>query len=79
MTQFGRLLLRHNGHPKPIHYVPIDMSAAYIKGVSDNFEKWSAWDQAVQTRPRNFSNRCPVLLGCSEGTWKVFWLIGLKV
>jgi transposase len=30
-------LLRNNGHPKAIQYVASDMSAAYIKGVSDNF------------------------------------------
>jgi len=30
-------LLRHTGHPKAIQYVAIDMSSAYIKGVSDNF------------------------------------------
>jgi len=30
-------LLRHNGHPKPIQYVVIDMSPTYIKRVSDNF------------------------------------------
>ena len=30
------ILLRHNGHPKAIQYVAIDMSAAYIKGVSAN-------------------------------------------
>jgi transposase len=29
-------LLRHNGHPKAIQHVAIDMSAAYAKGVSDN-------------------------------------------
>ena len=33
---FAAELLRHNGHPKAIQYVAIDMSAAYIKGVSDN-------------------------------------------
>ena len=29
-------MLRHNGHPKAIQYVAIDMSAAYTKGVSYN-------------------------------------------
>ena len=29
--------LSHNGHPKAIQYVANDMSAAHIKGVSDNF------------------------------------------
>ena len=33
---FAAELLRHNGHPKAIQYVAIDMSPAYIKGVSDN-------------------------------------------
>jgi len=33
---FAGELLRHNGHPKAIQYVAIDMSPAYIKGVSDN-------------------------------------------
>jgi hypothetical protein len=34
---FAAEMLRHNGHPTAIQYVTIDMSAAYIKGVSDNF------------------------------------------
>jgi transposase len=29
-------LLRHNGHPKEIQHVVIDMRTAYAKGVSDN-------------------------------------------
>ncbi len=29
-------LLRHNGHLKAIQHLPIDMSAAYAKGVSNN-------------------------------------------
>ena len=33
---FAGELQRHNGHPKAIRYAAIDMSAAYIKGVSDN-------------------------------------------
>jgi hypothetical protein len=33
---FGGELLRQNGHPKAIQYVAIDMSAAYIKGASEN-------------------------------------------
>jgi transposase len=33
---FAEELLRHNGHPKAIHHVAIDTSAAYAKGVSDN-------------------------------------------
>ena len=33
---FAAELLRHNGHPKAIQYVAIDMSRAYIKGVSNN-------------------------------------------
>ena len=33
---FAAELLRHNGHPKAIQYVAIDMSPAYIKGVSNN-------------------------------------------
>jgi transposase len=33
---FAGELLRHNGHPKAIRYAAIDMSVAYIKGVSDN-------------------------------------------
>ena len=33
---FDAELLRHNGHPKAIQHVAIDMSAAYTKGVSDN-------------------------------------------
>lgn len=33
---FAEEMLRHNGHPKAIQHVAIDMSAAYTKGVSDN-------------------------------------------
>ena len=33
---FSAELLRHNGHPKAIQHVAIDMSAAYTKGVSEN-------------------------------------------
>ncbi len=33
---FAAVLLRHNGHPKPIRRVAIDMSAAYTKGVDSN-------------------------------------------
>jgi len=33
---FAAELLRHNGHPKAIQYVAIDMSPAYIKGVNGN-------------------------------------------
>lgn len=34
---FAMELLCNNGHPKPIQYVAIDMSATYTKEVSDNF------------------------------------------
>jgi len=34
--QFAQELGRHNGHPKAITQVAIDMSPAYIKGVKDN-------------------------------------------
>ena len=33
---FAEELLRHNGHPKAIQHLAIDMSAAYAKGVSNN-------------------------------------------
>ena len=33
---FAEELLRHNGHPKAIQHVAIDMTAAYAKGASDN-------------------------------------------
>ena len=36
LESFAAELLRHNGHPKAIQHVAIDMSAAYAKGVSDN-------------------------------------------
>ncbi len=35
---FEAELPRHNGHPKAIHHAVIDMNAAYIKGMIDNFE-----------------------------------------
>jgi transposase len=34
---FAAQLLQHNGHPKAITQVAIDMSPAYIKGVRENF------------------------------------------
>ena len=34
--RFADELLKHNGHPKAITQVAIDMSAAYIRGVKDN-------------------------------------------
>ena len=33
--EFAQEMVRHNGHPKAITQVAIDMSAAYIKGVKD--------------------------------------------
>ncbi len=36
---FAEELLRHNGHPKAIQHMAIDMSAAYTKGVSGNLGK----------------------------------------
>ena len=36
-ARFAEELGRHNGHPKAITRVAIDMSPAYIKGVSQNF------------------------------------------
>ncbi len=36
LEAFAGELQRHNGHPKAIRYAAIDMSVAYIKGVSDN-------------------------------------------
>jgi len=35
--RFAEQLLAHNGHPKAITQIAIDMSPAYIKGVRDNF------------------------------------------
>ena len=35
--RFAEQLGRHNGHPKAITQVAIDMSPAYIKGVKENF------------------------------------------
>jgi transposase len=35
--RFAEQLLKHNGHPKAITQVAIDMSPAYLKGVKDNF------------------------------------------
>lgn len=35
--RFAEQLGRHNGHPKAITQVAIDMSPAYIKGVTENF------------------------------------------
>jgi len=35
--RFAEQLFKHNGHPKAITQIAIDMSPAYIKGVRDNF------------------------------------------
>jgi transposase len=35
--EFAAQLLKHNGHPKAITQVAIDMSPAYMKGVRENF------------------------------------------
>ena len=35
--RFAEQLGQHNGHPKAITQVAIDMSPAYIKGVKENF------------------------------------------
>lgn len=35
--RFAEQLLAHNGHPKAITQIAIDMSPAFIKGVRDNF------------------------------------------
>jgi transposase len=35
--RFAEALGRHNGHPKAIRQVAIDMSPAYVKGVKENF------------------------------------------
>jgi transposase len=43
---FSRELLRQNGHPRAIQHVPIDMSAAYTKNISDNAENtWVVYDK----------------------------------
>lgn len=34
---FAQALYRHNGHPKAVTQVAIDMSPAYVKGVKENF------------------------------------------
>ena len=39
---FAAELLRHDGHPRPIQNVAIDMSTAYINPVIDNL-----WDARV--------------------------------
>lgn len=51
---FAEQLLAHNGHPKAITQVAIDMSAAYIKGVRENlgnaqvvFDKYHVVSQVV--------------------------------
>ena len=35
--RFAEQLVKHNGHPKAITQVAIDMSPAYVKGVKENF------------------------------------------
>lgn len=37
--RFAQQLLAHNGHPKAITQIAIDMSPAYLKGVRENFAK----------------------------------------
>jgi transposase len=52
--QFAAELLKHNGHPKAITQVAIDMSPAYLKGVRENlgnaqvvFDKFHVVSQVV--------------------------------
>jgi transposase len=53
--RFADQLFKHNGHPKAITQIAIDMSPAYIKGVRDNFgnatlsfDKFHVVSQVVQ-------------------------------
>ena len=53
--RFAEQLFKHNGHPKAITQIAIDMSPAYIKGVRDNFghaivsfDKFHVVSQVVQ-------------------------------
>ena len=53
--EFAEQLVKHNGHPKAITQVAIDMSPAYIRGVKDNFgnaaivfDKYHVVSQVVQ-------------------------------
>lgn len=53
--RFAEQLLKHNGHPKAITQIAIDMSPAYQKGVRDNFgnahivfDKFHVVSQVVQ-------------------------------
>jgi transposase len=53
--QFAAQLLKHNGHPKAITQIAIDMSPAYVKGVRENFgnahivfDKFHVVSQVVQ-------------------------------
>lgn len=53
--RFADQLLKHNGHPKAITQVAIDMSPAYIRGVKDNlgnaaivFDKYHVVSQVTQ-------------------------------
>ena len=53
--RFAEQLLKHNGHPKAITQIAIDMSPAYIKGVRENFanatvsfDKFHVVSQVVQ-------------------------------
>ena len=53
--RFADQLVRHNGHPKAITQVAIDMSPAYIKGVKENlgnatisFDKFHVVSQVVE-------------------------------
>jgi len=53
--RFAAELLKHNGHPKAVTQIAIDMSPAYIKGVRENFanatvsfDKFHVVSQVVQ-------------------------------
>ena len=35
--RFAEQLIAHNGHPKAITQIAIDMSPAYLKGIRENF------------------------------------------
>ena len=79
--RFAEQLLAHNGHPKAITQIAIDMSPAYIKGVRDNFgnamiafDKFHVVSQvtaAVEAVRRKEARQDPVARGLLE---KTCWL-----
>jgi transposase len=79
--RFAEQLVKHNGHPKAITQVAIDMSPAYIKGVKENlgnatisFDKFHVVSQVVQAVDEVRRNEARQDVQAREDLEKTCWL-----